>query len=681
MPFSFSPGFFKRKNKNLSVVVVAYNMPREIPRTLLSLSAGYQRHIDPDDYEIIVVDNGSDPPVDRTTFAHLAGDFRLLRIDQASPSPAHAVNRGIAAARGDIVGVMIDGARIVTPGLLHFARHGARLHPRAVVASLGWYLGYDFQRWSMRSGYDQAQEDALLAGIEWPKDGYRLFDVATMDESSVEGWFQRITESNALFMQRALWHQLGGVDERFDAPGGGLVNLDTFRRAVELRDTRLVLLLGEATFHQIHGGVATNLAVEDLAEGTRIWSDQYESIRGNPYRPPDLAHEPIYLGTLPRPMLPRFVRAALAPVRRHDLPPLGLGFDPKRWSDKPSEGSADPAVAAAIGVAQREFAAGRYGAAAAIARLIRERAPNAREPQRLLSLIAAGLEGVPERDLGAEYFRALGDAHRMLGENDAAEVNHHKAIALDGKPVPAGADDTPSSSVLRPAPMGNYFLDRDQPPLSPAETEVVRQFHELYYRHWIERGGDTKHLSWFGHQLVKCPLDLWIYQELLVRTRPDVVVETGTWYGGSALYIAMIQDLIGHGRVITVDVDAKPGCPRHPRLTYIAGSSVDEATVARVRASVGSERAMVILDSDHSAAHVYDEIIAYSPLVQAGDYLIVEDTNVNGHPVWPDFGPGPMEAVDRFLAENDEFSVDERCERFLMTINPRGYLRRRKRTS
>ena len=85
---------------------------------------------------------------------------------------------------------------------------------------------------------------------------------------------------------------------------------------------------------------------------------------------------------------------------------------------------------------------------------------------------------------------------------------------------------------------------------------------------------------------------------------------------------------------------------------------------------------MVILDSDHEADHVYQELIAYSPFVQTGDYLIVEDTNINGHPVTRDYGPGPMEALDQFLSENHEFMIDRRCERFLMTMNPRGYLRR-----
>jgi cephalosporin hydroxylase len=225
--------------------------------------------------------------------------------------------------------------------------------------------------------------------------------------------------------------------------------------------------------------------------------------------------------------------------------------------------------------------------------------------------------------------------------------------------------------------IGGYFPDSDQPPLSPDETEIVNRFHDLYYRRWLTLGADTKKLSWFGYRLTKCPLDLWMYQELLVRTRPEVVVETGTQFGGSAFYIATILEQIGRGRVITIDIEKVPDPPQHPRLSYLTGSSIDPQIVAQVKDFVGSDPAMVILDSDHTASHVYEEMRAYSTLVQVGNYLIVEDTNVNGHPVWPDFGPGPMEAVDRFLSESDEFVIDERCERFMMTLSPRGYLRRK----
>jgi glycosyltransferase involved in cell wall biosynthesis len=148
---------------DVSVVVVVYNMAREAPRTLYSLSSRYQRHIGVDDYEVIVVDNGSDPPLDPQVIANLSGNFRLIRIDSASPSPASAVNQGIAQARGKIIGVMIDGARMVTPGLLHFARHGSRLYDRAIVTALTWHLGFDMQGWAIEAGYDKHREDKFLA--------------------------------------------------------------------------------------------------------------------------------------------------------------------------------------------------------------------------------------------------------------------------------------------------------------------------------------------------------------------------------------------------------------------------------------------------------------------------------------------------------------------------------------
>src|SRR5262245_37836366 len=191
-----------KREPSLSLVVVVYNIPRQARRTLLSLSADYQRHIGAENYEVIVVDNGSNPPINKSEIEHLRGNFRLIPLDPALPSPAQAINRGLAEAHGDIVGVMIDGARIVTPGLLHFARCGADLYGRAVVATLGWYLGFDFQSVAMQSGHDYPFEDSLLNSIDWPTDGYRLFEVSTMDESSCDGWFQTIAESNALFMTR-----------------------------------------------------------------------------------------------------------------------------------------------------------------------------------------------------------------------------------------------------------------------------------------------------------------------------------------------------------------------------------------------------------------------------------------------------------------------------------------------
>jgi cephalosporin hydroxylase len=153
-------------------------------------------------------------------------------------------------------------------------------------------------------------------------------------------------------------------------------------------------------------------------------------------------------------------------------------------------------------------------------------------------------------------------------------------------------------------------------------------------------------------------------------------METGTLFGGSALFMATIMDVIGHGRVITIDHEDKPGRPLHPRISYWHGSSVDAGIVAEAHKAAAVGRTMVVLDSDHSEAHVLREISCYSPLIRVGDYLVVEDTNVNGHPTYAEYGPGPTEAVEKFLAGSDEFVIDERCEKFLLTLNPKGYLRR-----
>jgi hypothetical protein len=289
----------------LSVVVVVYNMPREAPRTLFSLSTAYQLEIDRDDYEVIVVENGSTQPLDAAEVAALPGHFRYFRLDAPSPSPAPAVNFGLRQVRGEVVGVMIDGARLASPGLFHFALVGAHAYPRAIVASLGWYLGREYQRHSIEYGYDHAREDALLESIEWPKDGYRLHEIATLDESSCGGWFLAIAESNALFMRRALWTELEGLDERFDFPGGGLVNLDTLSRACALPNTELVVLLGEGTFHQVHGGVATNASLPEFETKMSAWMAQYRALRGKEWALP--LKRRTYLGWLPPSVLPHFV--------------------------------------------------------------------------------------------------------------------------------------------------------------------------------------------------------------------------------------------------------------------------------------------------------------------------------------------------------------------------------------
>jgi cephalosporin hydroxylase len=212
----------------------------------------------------------------------------------------------------------------------------------------------------------------------------------------------------------------------------------------------------------------------------------------------------------------------------------------------------------------------------------------------------------------------------------------------------------------------------EQPVADRRAREAVVDFHRLYYD--AEVWKDT---YWLGVPIQKCPLDLWVYQEILWEVRPDLIVETGTYQGGSALFLASMCDLLGHGSVVTIDLHPREGRPAHERITYLSGSSVEPGVVERVRAMAKpAERVLVLLDSDHSQGHVAAELRAYAPLVTPGSYLIVEDTNVNGHPVLPDFGPGPLEAVRDFLASTPDFVVDRAREKLLMGFNPGGWLRR-----
>lgn len=203
------------------------------------------------------------------------------------------------------------------------------------------------------------------------------------------------------------------------------------------------------------------------------------------------------------------------------------------------------------------------------------------------------------------------------------------------------------------------------------------QFHQRFYDSGINQEGTWYYTTWMGVSTRKCPFDLWVYQEIIAEIKPELIVETGTLFGGSAFFMSHICDLLGQGHVLTIDIENRP-IPRHPRLSRIVGSSIHPKTIEQVK-QFALERGpiLVILDSDHHAEHVLQELRLYSPFVSPGSYLIVEDTNVNGHPVFPDHGPGPMEAVQSFLKENSDFIVDRSREKFFLTFNPFGFLKKK----
>jgi cephalosporin hydroxylase len=216
--------------------------------------------------------------------------------------------------------------------------------------------------------------------------------------------------------------------------------------------------------------------------------------------------------------------------------------------------------------------------------------------------------------------------------------------------------------------MGPHDMDSN-------DRQTIDAFHNLYYDGLPGAGHIFQRTFWMGVECLECPLDLWVYQEILHEIRPDLIVETGTHLGGSALFMAHMMDLIGKGEIITIDVNEGQR-PTHPRIRYVHGSSADPLLIETILSNRADEVRIVILDSDHSDQHVTRELELLSPYVTAGSYLIVEDTNINGHPAYRNYGPGPFEALEKFLARNSAFQVDETHEMFLMTFNPRGFLKR-----
>jgi cephalosporin hydroxylase len=203
---------------------------------------------------------------------------------------------------------------------------------------------------------------------------------------------------------------------------------------------------------------------------------------------------------------------------------------------------------------------------------------------------------------------------------------------------------------------------------------VVHDFHQLFYN-TAERTWDTT--RWFGVSIQKNPLDLMIFQEIIYEVKPDVIVEAGTAFGGSAMFMAQMLDLLGKGKLVTIDIEAQPNRPAHPRIQYLLGSSTAPEIVEQVKSVIKpGDKVMVVLDSDHRKDHVLKELLIYSKLVTKGSYLIVEDTNVNGHPVQSNFGPGPMEALEEYMKDHSDLEIDKNRERLLITFNPNGYLRK-----
>jgi cephalosporin hydroxylase len=525
-------------SKDLSVIVVFFNMRREAARTLHSLSRSYQRGIEDLDYEVIVVENGStdDQKLGDDFVRSFGPEFRYLDLDaDATPTPANALNRGVEIAAGQSIAFMIDGAHVLTPGILRHGMAGLTTYAPSIVATQLWYVGPGQQGDEMSVGYDQTYEDRLFEHIAWPENGYRLFEIGHFVGD--RDWLDGLWESNCVFVPRKLLEQVGCFDESFAMPGGGYANLDFYERLGSTPGVNVVTMLGEGSFHQLHGGTTTN---QDDASGRRqrivSYADHYTELRGRPYKGPGKTIH--YVGT---------------------MSPAALRTRARRMS----------------------------------------------------------------------------------------------ATAFLEARVSTGPDGRPTG----PSPIPQDF-----------RTDFIDAFwHSLAWRE----------TTWLGRPVYKAPTDLFVYQELLARVRPDWVIETGTGGGGRALFLASICELLDHGRVLTVDPKPPENGPQHARLAYVEGMAHEEETVRQVREIVGGDpNALVVLGSCGSHMRMINEFEAYHEFVPVGSYVVMEETIVNGHPVWPGFGGGPMEAVKRILAAHGNFAVDPKMEKYALTFNPLGFLKR-----
>lgn len=267
--------------KRLSIIVNFYNMRREAARTLYSLTPAYQRNIHGLDYEVIVLDHGSSEPLEESMVRSFGPQFHYYYIATRSPSPCAALNAAARMARGEWVMICIDGARILSPGIIHYALLATRLWMKPFIYTVGMHLGHKIQNEAMLEGYDQQTEDILLDSVDWRRNGYRLFRIACLASSSNKGFFHAKAESNCFMLSRSDYLSTGGFDEAFQMAGGGLSNLDLFNRINGSERFQPVLLIGEATFHQFHGGAATNVPPSD--HPWRAMVDEYQRIRGTRY--------------------------------------------------------------------------------------------------------------------------------------------------------------------------------------------------------------------------------------------------------------------------------------------------------------------------------------------------------------------------------------------------------------
>ncbi len=267
-----------REFDGISFVIVAYNIPKQLVRTLTSCTPFYQ-DIEPSRLEIIIIDNGSDVPLELSDFKGFPRVSRVIRVD-GRPSPVFGLNLGIAEAKFSNIALMIDGAHMLTPGVVKNARSVLEFMRRPVINVPQYILGAASQNLrSINNAYEQETED--LKDLGWPLNGYALLDYAVIAGENPNKQYLDAIETNCLITTKEVLAECGGYDEGFDEAGAGLANIEIFNRLCHDPMNQYVTLPGEGSFHQDHGGTTTSLSSEERDKLVKTYYEKYKSVTGD----------------------------------------------------------------------------------------------------------------------------------------------------------------------------------------------------------------------------------------------------------------------------------------------------------------------------------------------------------------------------------------------------------------
>lgn len=261
-------------------------MSAQLENTLLTLAPGYQQGVDKDDYEVIVLENNSNDSLSPDRVAALPDNFRYVLRDEPAVSPVYAVNEGFSLCRAPLICLMIDGARMVSPGIIHTALQAYTISQNAIVAVPGYHVGQEEQHLVAGEQDQAAYESGLLNSVDWRGNGYELFSISTFSGANRRGYLNPIMECNCLFASADNFAAIGHANTKFQLPGGGSINLHMYRSLGMLPESEFYVLPGEGSFHQYHGGVTTSSYEKreaDIAEHKvqlhSFWPGGFHSLR------------------------------------------------------------------------------------------------------------------------------------------------------------------------------------------------------------------------------------------------------------------------------------------------------------------------------------------------------------------------------------------------------------------